>query len=174
MHVNSWQREAHLYEAGAESAHASRLYELAARDGTIEPLVRWAMSAWREREALADATVQLVASRAPHDDCELQFALYQAYELGISTGLDLSGRLAQRFHHMRLAAIACGHPRILWTVACHYWHGLNEVPPDEAEAEHWFALSAQSGDPEILRSYTQFKRRVQPVQRNPSSSSDSH
>ena len=172
MHVNSWQRDAHLCEAGAEPAHASRLCEFAAQDGSLEPLVRWAMSVWPERERLADATVQLIASQAPHDDWELQFALYQAYELGISAGFDLSGRLTQRFHHMRLAATACGHPRQLWTVACHYWHGLNEVPPDEVEAERWFAMSAKSGDPEVLRSYAQFKRRVQPAQRNVPSSID--
>jgi TPR repeat protein len=121
------------------------------------------MSAWPEREALADAIIRLVATQAPDGDWELQFALYQAYELGISAGLHLAGRLGQRFHHMRLAALASEHPLLLCTVAYHYWHGLNEVSPNEAEAERWFARSAQTGDPDALRSYAEFKSRVQPA-----------
>src|ERR1017187_3001937 len=103
------------------------------------------------------------------EDFDTHFPLHQAYSLGIqgmapgakrpeSAMARYQLRAGKAFRHLKVAAELDAHPRLRFSVGVHYWHGLNGVEKDDAEAEYWLSQAARSLEHDIVKAYRKFSR----------------
>jgi TPR repeat protein len=155
-------------DAGDEQRAAAILRE-AASEGYPEALVRLAMMIWPEQESVADELVANAEAQVRDEDFDTHFALHQAYSLGIqgmapgakrpeSAMARYQLRAGKAFRHLKVAAELDAHPRLRFSVGVHYWHGLNGVEKDDAEAEYWLSQAARSLEHDIVKAYRKFSR----------------
>ena len=159
MNTPAWQHLARSLESAGDIQRATEVLEAAASEGHLEALVRLAMMTWLKEDSRSDELIRHVESEVTEEDWETHWSLHQAYTLGIQAGYKYQARDARAFHHLILAAKWSGHPRMKFTVGVTYWHGHNGVEQDFSAAEHWIGEAAESGVPDIVKSYKKLMQR---------------
>ena len=143
--------------ADGQHDRASVVLEQAASEGNLDALLYLAQLKFSvERYDEAAALVAEAEARVSDDDEDTHFKLYLAYACGPAGG-DFLQRQGNAFRHLEHVA-RMGDPRAQASVGLHYWQGLNCVEVDLSRAEHWLSLAAQSGEPDIVRSYRKLLR----------------